>query len=98
MLDEFELLKSVERLAPGVMAEKKGGSKIICANVDLYSGMVYRMLNIPTELFTPLFAVARMSGWCAHRIEEFMTCSRIMRPAYKAVVKEKDYLPMENRG
>ena len=98
MLDEFELLKNVERLAPGVMAEKKGGSKIICANVDLYSGMVYRMLGIPTELFTPLFAVARMSGWCAHRIEEFMTCSRIMRPAYKAVVKEKDYLPIQNRG
>ena len=98
MMDEFELLKAVERLAPAVMAEKKGGNKIICANVDLYSGMVYRMLGIPTELFTPLFAVARMSGWCAHRIEEFMTCSRIIRPAYKAVVKEKDYIPMENRS
>lgn len=97
MRDEFELLKKVEKLTPAVMAERKGSSKDMCANVDLYSGFVYRMLGIPQELFTPLFATARMSGWCAHRIEEYATCSRIMRPAYKSVVKKKPYLPIDER-
>lgn len=97
MRDEFELLKKVERLTPQVMAERKGSQKEMCANVDLYSGFVYRMLGIPQELFTPLFATARMSGWCAHRIEEYMTCSRIMRPAYKSVVKKKNYIPIDER-
>lgn len=97
MEDEFRLLKKVEQLTPEVFAETKGSSKDICANVDLYSGFVYRMLGIPTDLFTPLFATARISGWAAHRIEEYATCSRIMRPAYKAVVKNKPYIPMEDR-
>lgn len=97
MLDEFELLKSVERLAPEVFLEKKGDGKVVSANVDFYSGFVYRMLKIPVELYTPLFAVSRMSGWCAHRIEEFMTCSRIIRPAYKSIVKNKKYLPISER-
>lgn len=97
MLDEFELLKSVERLAPEVFLEKKGDGKVVSANVDFYSGFVYRMLKIPVELYTPLFAVSRMSGWCAHRIEEFMTCSRIIRPAYKSIVKKKTYLPIDER-
>ena len=79
------------------MAERKGSQKEMCANVDLYSGFVYRMLGIPQELFTPLFATARMSGWCAHRIEEYMTCSRIMRPAYKSVIKKKNYVPIDER-
>ena len=97
MLDEFELLKSVERLAPEVFLEKKGDGKVVSANVDFYSGFVYRMLKIPVELYTPLFAVSRMSGWCAHRIDEFMTCSRIIRPAYKSIVKNKKYLPISER-
>lgn len=97
LTDELELLKSVERLAPEVIAARKGDKKSICANVDLYSGFVYRMLGIPDELFTPLFAVARMSGWCAHRIEEYTTCSRIMRPAYKSVVRKQPYLPLAQR-
>lgn len=97
MMDEFELLKSIERLAPDEIARRKGDKKSICANVDLYSGFVYRMLGIPMELYTPLFAVARMSGWCAHRIEEYTTCSRIMRPAYKSVVHNQEYLPLDSR-
>lgn len=97
MIEELELLKSVERLAPDAIASRKGDKKSICANVDLYSGFVYRMLGIPDELFTPLFAVARMSGWCAHRIEEYTTCSRIIRPAYKSVVRKQDYLPLDLR-
>ncbi|MBQ4050698.1 MAG: citrate synthase [Oscillospiraceae bacterium] len=97
MRDEFELLKKIEQLTPVVMAERKGSSKDMCANVDLYSGFVYRMLGIPQELFTPLFATARMSGWCAHRMEEYSTCSRIMRPAYKNVVKKKTYIPIDER-
>ena len=97
MLDEFELLKSVERLAPEVFLEKKGDGKVVSANVDFYSGFVYRMLKIPVELYTPLFAVSRMSGWCAHRIEEFMTCSRIIRPAYKSIVKKKLYTSISER-
>ncbi|MCI8600347.1 MAG: citrate synthase [Oscillospiraceae bacterium] len=97
MREELELLKSIERLTPIVMAERKGASKEMCANVDLYSGFVYRMLGIPQELFTPLFATARMSGWCAHRIEEYMTCSRIMRPAYKSVVRRRNYVPISER-
>ena len=97
MLDEFELLKSIERLASEVFLEKKGDGKVVSANVDFYSGFVYRMLKIPVELYTPLFAVSRMSGWCAHRIEEFMTCSRIIRPAYKSIVKNKTYVPIDER-
>ena len=97
MTEEFELLKSIERLAPDEIAKRKGDKKSICANVDLYSGFVYRMLGIPMELYTPLFAVARMSGWCAHRIEEYTTCSRIMRPAYKSVVHKQEYLPLDSR-
>lgn len=97
MLEEFEFLKRIEKLAPEVFAEKKGDSKVVCANVDFYSGFVYRMLKIPVELYTPLFAVSRMAGWCAHRIEEFMTCSRIIRPAYKSIVKKKEYTPIDKR-
>ncbi len=97
MTEELTLLKSIERLAPAAIASRKGDKKAICANVDLYSGFVYRMLGIPDELFTPLFAVARMSGWCAHRIEEYTTCSRIIRPAYKSVVRRQTYQPIEKR-
>ena len=97
--EELALLESIERLAPQVFAAKKGDSKIICANVDLYSGFVYRTLGIPSELFTPLFAVARTSGWCAHRIEEALTGNRIIRPAYKSMFSHTlEYVPLDQRG
>lgn len=94
---EFRLLQTIERLSPELFVEHKGGSKQICANVDMYSGLVYRMLGIPSELFTPMFAVARMPGWCAHRLEEILTGKRIIRPAYKAVAKGRRYAPLAAR-
>jgi len=69
----------------------------MCANVDLYSGLVYRMLDIPPEMYTPLFAIARVSGWCAHRIEETQTAKRIIRPAYKCIATPIDYIPLDQR-
>ena len=95
---EFALLESVERLSPAVFARFKQADKNICANVDLYSGLVYRMLGIPTELYTPLFAIARVTGWCAHRIEEVCTGKKIIRPAYKAISKPREYMPLEFRS
>ncbi len=95
---EFHLLESIERLTPILFAEKKGDVKTMCANVDMYSGLVYRMLGIPDDLFTPLFAVSRMAGWCAHRFEELVTGKRIIRPAYKSVMKEREYVPIDDRG
>lgn len=94
---EFRLLETVERLTPEIFKEVKGSTKTMCANVDMYSGLVYRMLGIPDELFTPLFAVARMAGWAAHRMEEILTSNRIIRPAYKAIAKEREYIKLENR-
>lgn len=93
---EFRLLDTVERLTPILMAER-GNKKTVCANVDLYSGLVYRMLGIPTELYTPLFAVSRMAGWSAHRLEEILTGKRIIRPAYKAIAKTRDYVGIDDR-
>lgn len=95
--DEFDLMQTIERLTPGVFAEVTGKEKVMCANVDMYSGLVYKMLHIPEELYTPLFAMARVSGWCAHRIEEALTGGRIIRPAYKFVAPKKDYVPMNER-
>ncbi len=94
---EFRLLETVERLTPEIFFEIKGSTKAMCANVDMYSGLVYRMLGIPDELFTPLFAVARMSGWAAHRMEEILTGGRIIRPAYKSIAKERSYVKLEER-
>lgn len=94
---EFRLLDTIERLTPEIFREVKGSSKSMCANVDMYSGLVYRMLGIPDELFTPLFAVARMAGWSAHRMEELLTGNRIIRPAYKAITKELEYVKLEDR-
>ena len=79
------------------MAEVKGSSKVICANVDFYSGFVYDMLGIPGELFTPIFAVSRIAGWCAHRIEEVTYGGRIIRPAYRAMAKSTKYTPIAER-
>ncbi|MGI6260721.1 MAG: citrate/2-methylcitrate synthase [Acutalibacteraceae bacterium] len=97
MLNQLQLFERVERLAPGVFARVKGDSKVISANVDFYSGLVYEMLGIPSDLYTPLFAVARMAGWCAHRIEETVSGGRIMRPAYKSVSARKVYVPLDER-
>ncbi len=94
---EFRLLETIERLTPEIFRMVKGSTKTMCANVDMYSGLVYRMLGIPDELFTPLFAVARISGWAAHRMEEKLTGSRIIRPAYKAIAKEKEYIKLNER-
>lgn len=93
---EYHLLETIERLTPELFREEKG-DKEMCANVDMYSGFVYKMLGIPEDLFTPLFAVSRMAGWCAHRFEESMTGKRIIRPAYKSVSKERAYIPLNNR-
>ncbi len=95
--DEFRLLETVERLAPDVMRNVRGIDKAVCANVDMYSGLVYRSLGISEDLFTPLFATARIVGWCAHRIEELLTGGRIIRPAYKPSVKARQYIPVEDR-
>ncbi len=97
LAERLELLEAIERLTPEVLADIKGSDKAICANVDLYSGLVYTALHIPPELFTPIFAVSRIAGWSAHRIEEISTGSRIMRPAYKAVWGKQDYLPISDR-
>jgi citrate synthase len=95
--DEFELYATVERLAPNVFAEVKGSDKVISANVDFYSGMVYTMLGIPEDLYTPIFAMSRIAGWSAHRIEELAFNPRIMRPAYKNVRRRSQYVPMLDR-
>jgi citrate synthase len=94
---EFKLYCSVERLTPGVFAEVKNNHKVMCANVDMYSGFVYKMLGIPTEMYTPLFAISRIVGWCAHRLEEVIGCGRIIRPAYKSMVHSKEYTKIDNR-
>lgn len=94
---EFMTLDAIERLTPQVFTEIKGIEKPMCANVDLYSGLVYRVLGIPEDLYTPLFASARVAGWCAHRLEELTTSSKIMRPAYKSVTKCRAYTPLEQR-
>ena len=98
MLEEFQLFELVERLTPAVFHRVTGQEKVMCANVDLYSGLVYKMMDIPPELYTPLFAIARVVGWCAHRIEEVFTSSgRIIRPAYKAVCPDRPYTPLDQR-
>lgn len=94
---EFMTLDAIERITPQVFAEVKGVEKPMCANVDLYSGLVYRVLGIPEDLYTPLFASARVAGWCAHRLEELTTSSKIMRPAYKSVIKSREFKPLEER-
>ncbi len=95
--DEFALYDLIEQVTPRLFAEIKKTEKFIPANVDFYSGFVYSLLDIPPELYTPLFAMSRIVGWCAHRIEEVVTCNRIIRPAYKSVSKRKTYVPIEDR-
>ena len=95
--DDFALLEAIERLTPEAFRQLKGVERTICANVDLYSGLIYRMLRIPVSMYTPLFAIARVSGWCAHRMEEYTTAKKIIRPAYKCITPAKKYVSMDER-
>lgn len=97
LAEDFALLEAIERLTPEAFRQVKGVEKKMCANVDLYSGLVYKTLGISEDLFTPLFAVSRVAGWCAHRIEEITSGGKIIRPAYKAVLKNRSYLPLKER-
>ena len=96
MQEEFKLYTDIERIAMELLAKKR--NSVISANVDFYSGFVYRMLDIPIELFTPIFAIARIAGWSAHRIEELVNAGKIIRPAYKYVGTHKTYLDMDERN
>lgn len=95
--DEFQLYADVERIAKELITAKRKIYKGVCANIDLYSGFVYKMLGIPTDLYTPLFAIARIAGWSAHRIEELINSAKIIRPAYLAIREPRDYVPMDER-
>ncbi|HAS81906.1 MAG TPA: citrate synthase [Verrucomicrobia bacterium] len=95
--DTFNIYEAVERIAPGVFQRKKGSDQPLCANVDLYSGFVYSMLGFPEALFTPLFAISRIAGWSAHRLEQLITGGKIIRPAYKSVCKRQPYVPLADR-
>lgn len=95
--EDFQLLQKVEEFGIPMIQERNHSDMPMCANVDMYSGMVYTMLGIPQDVFTPIFASARIAGWCAHRIEEVVTGRRIMRPAYRAVAKKVPYQPVESR-
>ena len=95
--DEFALYENVERIAAELIAKERKLFKAVCANVDFYSGFVYTMLNIPEELFTPIFAISRISGWCAHRMEELVNQGKIIRPAYKYVGVHKPYYGINDR-
>lgn len=95
---QFKLIETIERLTPEIFLEVKGSSKTICSNIDMYSGLVYKMLGIPEELYTPIFACSRFAGWVAHRFEEMVEGRRIMRPAFKSTVIERDYVPLDARG
>ena len=94
---EFRLHERIEKLTPELFAEIRHSDKQLCANVDFYSGFVYSMLNIPKALYTPLFAISRISGWCAHRLEELSITNRIIRPAYKNVGKKQTYQELGDR-
>ena len=94
---DYKLIANIEKLTPEVYRKVKGKHKIMCANVDLYSGLIYKMLGIPEDLFTPLFATARIAGWCSHRMEELLTGGKIIRPAYKNIALNKKYVPMDER-
>lgn len=97
VLDAFNLFARIEELSKEVFRELKGPDFVICANVDFYSGLVYTMLEIPQELFTPLFAVSRLTGWCAHRLEQIVSDNKIVRPAYKGIQPRTRYTPLEER-
>ena len=95
--DEYALYEKVEQIGKECMQQKRRLVKPVCANVDFYSGFVYSMLDFPKELFTPIFAVARISGWSAHRLEEIVSGGKIIRPAYKYVGHHRQYISLESR-
>ena len=97
MHDEFQLYQTVEEIATELLLERRKTNKGVCANVDFYSGFVYEMLGIPMELYTPIFAIARIAGWSAHRIEELTNSNKIIRPAYRPVGLERTYVPLGER-
>ena len=97
MQKEYALYNLVEELAPKVIANERHIYKGVSANIDFYSGLVYSMLDIPLELYTPLFAMGRIAGWSAHRLEELINAGKIIRPAYKAVAKRAPYVSMSDR-
>ena len=96
-MKDYQLYDAVERLAPKVIAEERKIYKGVSANVDFYSGFVYSMLDLPLELYTPMFAIARIVGWSAHRMEELINVDKIIRPAYKNVLPEAMYVPLAER-
>jgi len=95
--DEYELYAMIARMAPEIIASKRKMFKGVSANIDFYSGFVYDMLGLPPELYTPIFAISRVAGWGAHRIEEQISGGRIIRPAYKCIAENKPYVPLEKR-
>ncbi len=97
MMEEYALYENVEKLAPVVIGRERNIYKGVSANIDFYSGFVYSMLDLPPDLYTPLFAIARISGWSAHRIEELINAGKIIRPAYMSIMPERAYIPMNNR-
>jgi citrate synthase len=98
LTEEFQLYNSIERIAPEIFAQQKKDAKLIVPNVDFYSGFVYQMLNIPLELYTPIFAMARVSGWSAHLIEELVSGGKIIRPAYKNIIAKRPFTPLAERS
>ena len=97
LMDEFMLYDFIETRGSQIFSEETGLDVVLPANVDLYSGFVYNALDIPADLATPIFACSRISGWCAHRIEELASNNKIMRPAYQCVKAEEKYIPLEER-
>jgi citrate synthase len=95
--NEYALYSRIEKIAPEVISSERKIYKGVSANIDFYSGFAYSMLSIPHEMYTPLFAIARMSGWAAHRMEELTNAGKIIRPAYKAVQPRQDYVSIEER-
>jgi citrate synthase len=98
MMKEFGLYEMVERLAPEIIGKERKMYKGVSANIDFYSGFVYHMLGLPKELYTPIFAIARIAGWSAHRLEELINAGKIIRPAYKSVTKPRNYTPLDDRN
>ena len=95
--DEFALYAKVEELAPKIIANERKMYKGVSANVDFFSGFAYQMLGLPEDLYTPIFAIARIAGWSAHRMEELINAGKIIRPAYKSVSEERVYVPLSER-
>ena len=98
MLKEYSLYDRVERIGTQLLSHRNHVVKPICANVDFYSGFIYTMLGIPEELFTPIFAISRIAGWSAHRLEELVNRGKIIRPAYKYVGHHRPFVDAKDRG